>query len=139
MFNFYTNDFLIGKLIVIYIFFLIFISDTTGYIFGKLFNNKKIFKLISPNKTFIGTLFIFIKGLFLYFILFFNKIFNSFYLFLIFNFIILIFNVLGDLFISLYKRVRKIKNSGNILPGHGGILDRIDSSLFSFSVFLFIC
>ncbi|QQG46683.1 MAG: phosphatidate cytidylyltransferase [Candidatus Azosocius agrarius] len=135
--NYFTNDFFIGKMIIIYIFFLIFISDTIGYIFGKSFGKKKIFKKISPNKTYFGIISIFVVVFLLYILLYLNKIFNSFYVFLILNFIVLISSIIGDLVISLYKRFHGSKDSGNFLPGHGGFLDRIDSSLLSFSMFLF--
>ncbi len=107
-------------------------TDIGGYIFGKLIGGKKLTK-ISPKKTYSGVL-----GSFT-----FAVIFGSFFYYLLKNFLNLEFNYiivillvslisqLGDLVISFLKRKAKIKDSGTILPGHGGILDRIDGILFA--------
>ena len=110
-------------------------TDTGGYIFGKLLKGPKLTK-ISPNKTYAG-----VFGSFLLTtistILFFEltlKIHN--YRFveetLIFVFAVSLVSQIGDIIISYFKRLSKIKNTGNIIPGHGGILDRIDGMIFAY-------
>ncbi len=104
-------------------------SDIGGFIFGKLLKGPKITK-ISPNKTYtgaIGSILLTAIVISILFIIFFDK----------FNYSILILSIItslgcqvGDLFFSLLKRKAKIKDTGNFLPGHGGILDRVDGILF---------
>ena len=105
-------------------------SDIGGFVFGKLIGGKKLTK-ISPNKTYSGVL-----GSFLFALLFGYLIFYFQRNFLLFNldilliiFIVSIISQIGDLIISFLKRKAKIKDTGVILPGHGGILDRIDGIL----------
>tara|TARA_B100000941_G_scaffold136124_1_gene96507 strand:+ start:227 stop:640 length:414 start_codon:yes stop_codon:yes gene_type:complete len=114
-------------------------SDIGGYVFGKLIGGKKLTK-ISPNKTYSGVLGSFV----------FSVIFGSLYIFYLkisFNFEINYFVVIivvsltsqiGDLIISLFKRKAKIKDTGSILPGHGGILDRIDGILLALPIGLLL-
>jgi len=112
-------------------------SDIGGFIIGKLFKGPKLTK-ISPNKTFSG---MFGSYLFSYLISFFYiKIFNnfnffniqlSFYDFTFFIFFLATINQLGDLLISYFKRLKKVDDTGKLLPGHGGLLDRIDGLIFS--------
>ena len=100
-------------------------SDIGGFIFGKLFKGPKLTK-ISPNKTYSGAIgsivltLITVSILFYYFL----KIFNLDTIIL--ALVVSIFCQLGDLLFSLLKRKAKIKDTGNILPGHGGVLDRLD-------------
>ena len=107
-------------------------TDIGGFIFGKLVGGKKLTQ-ISPNKTYsgvFGSIFLSITfGHFYY-------IFYKTYLIFEFNYLILIIIIslisqIGDLIISFLKRKAKIKDTGSILPGHGGILDRIDGILFA--------
>jgi phosphatidate cytidylyltransferase len=116
-----------------------FCTDIGGYIFGKIIGGKKLSK-ISPNKTISGTV-----GSFILSIIPLIIVFNSNYLDLEFNLVNIMFcllislvSQLGDLFISLIKRKANIKDTGNLLPGHGGILDRLDGIIFAvpFSYFL---
>ena len=108
-------------------------SDIGGYVSGKIIGGKKLTK-ISPNKTISGSLGSFIFAMFpLFFVNFQNyiEIYFSFSLQnILFCLIISLVCQLGDLFISYFKRLNKIKNSGTILPGHGGLLDRIDGIIF---------
>lgn len=115
------------------IFFIILMgciaSDIGGFIFGKIFKGPKLTK-ISPNKTYAGSIGSLIFSLLIVstsFIIFFN-LFNL--SIIITGLIISIFCQLGDLFFSYLKRKAKIKDTGNILPGHGGLLDRLDGVLF---------
>ena len=114
-------------------------TDIGGYIFGKLFKGPKLTK-ISPKKTYSGVI-----GGYLLSIIFLNLFFNSsYYLYPqemtsnIFLLILLISTVsqLGDIIISYFKRLSKIKDTGKIIPGHGGILDRIDGMIFAFPFLL---
>ena len=103
-------------------------SDLGGYIFGNIFKGKKLTK-ISPNKTISGVIGAFIFSM-LIIPIFYNdlKFININILFLA-TIIISIISQLGDLFISFLKRLAKVKDTGNILPGHGGVLDRVDGIL----------
>ena len=114
-----------------------FFSDTGGYIFGKIIGGKKITK-ISPNKTTGGVIGSFIFSTFpILFIYFFNKneFLNAGNLFLsVKTFILsLLFSLIcqaGDILVSYFKRKNELKDTSNILPGHGGLLDRIDGLIF---------
>ena len=123
---------------VISLLFIILIcvfSDTGGYVVGKLIGGKKLTK-ISPNKTVSGCIGSFLFSLFPVLIFEMQKIINFqlvdnniISLILICLFLSLICQ-LGDLFISYFKRKAKTKDTGTILPGHGGLLDRIDGFIF---------
>ena len=112
--------------------------DVGGYVFGKTFRGKKLTK-ISPNKTVSGSIGSFVLSYVGFFTIYFY--FNDLLfvrlqiesLFFIPFFISLICQ-LGDLFISYFKRKAKIKNTGNIIPGHGGLLDRIDGTIFALPI-----
>ena len=112
-------------------------SDIGGLIIGKMFKGKKLSK-ISPNKTISGSLGSFIFSLIL--IPFFLKYFNSYNILMIilFTVIISLASQLGDLSISLLKRKAKVKNTSDLLPGHGGMLDRIDGIIFAIPTGLLI-
>tara|TARA_B100000989_G_scaffold230928_1_gene177752 strand:- start:40 stop:435 length:396 start_codon:yes stop_codon:yes gene_type:complete len=105
-------------------------TDLGGYIFGKIFKGKKLTK-ISPNKTISGTIGSFICSLFAIpvFITDLNHI--NLNLLILITLVISFVSQLGDLFVSYLKRLAKVKDTGNILPGHGGILDRIDGIIFA--------
>jgi len=114
------------------IFFIMLIgciaSDIGGFAFGKIFKGPKLTK-ISPNKTYAGVIGSLLFSLLIVsfsFIIFLNLLNVST---IITGLIISIFCQLGDLFFSFLKRKAKIKDTGNILPGHGGVLDRIDGVL----------
>ena len=124
------------------IFFLVFIicitTDIGGYVFGKIFKGPKITK-ISPNKTYSGMIGGFLLSIVLSY--FFIEKYSSFWIeqnfaknltLLLIIFFISSVSQIGDLIISYFKRLSKIKNTGNILPGHGGLLDRIDGMIFAF-------
>jgi phosphatidate cytidylyltransferase len=123
------------KLIMVYLLSICIFSDIGGLIFGKFFKGKKLTK-ISPNKTISGTIGSFTSSLILvpiFFSLF--EEFNNYFIELVIISIIVSFTCqLGDLFISYLKRKAKVKDTGNLLPGHGGILDRIDGILFAVPV-----
>ena len=111
-------------------------TDIGGYIFGNLFKGPKLTK-VSPKKTYSGMI-----GGYLLSIIFLYIFYNSPYVFAksleftsdIFIFILLVSTVsqLGDIIISYFKRLSKIKDTGKIIPGHGGLLDRVDGMIFAF-------
>ena len=109
-------------------------SDIGGYVFGKVIGGKKLTK-ISPNKTISGSLGSFIFSILP--VLLFNLqnytgvSFGVLSINIAFCLIISLVCQLGDLLISYFKRLNKVKNTGTILPGHGGLLDRIDGLIFA--------
>ena len=119
-------------------------TDLGGYTFGKIFKGPKLTK-ISPNKTYAGVLggYVFsfsIVFYFLYFDLYFKQSLEAFFKI---EGILLIFAVssvsqLGDIIVSYFKRKSKKKDTGNLIPGHGGILDRIDGMIFAFPIIYII-
>ena len=119
--------------IIILIFLMIWINDTFAYLVGKSFGKHKLFEKISPKKTIEG----FLGGaLFtIIFSFFIPTIFgwdneNTIWKWVVISIIVVIFATLGDLVESKFKRSANVKDSGNIMPGHGGILDRLDSIIF---------
>ena len=112
-------------------------TDIGGYLFGKIFKGPKLTK-ISPNKTYSGM----IGGYFLSLIFlsyFFNWDNNQVTIYWFITTILLsTISQIGDIIISYFKRLSKIKNTGKIIPGHGGLLDRIDGMIFAFPLFYFI-
>lgn len=113
-------------------FVCIAVSDSVAYEIGRRFGTKKLAPTISPNKTvegFVSALFI---GSILYTVVLNNTFDFPLYIDSFLALLFITFGVLGDLFQSKLKRSINIKDSSNILPGHGGILDRIDSYLFCF-------
>ena len=132
------NIFVIDKYFFLTILMICVFSDVGGYVFGKTFGGKKLTK-ISPNKTIYGSIGSFILsyigffGIYLYFSdLLFVRLQVEALVFI--PFFISTICQLGDLFISYYKRKANIKNTGNLIPGHGGLLDRIDGSIFALPI-----
>tara|TARA_Y100001970_G_scaffold23208_1_gene27192 strand:- start:5828 stop:6451 length:624 start_codon:yes stop_codon:yes gene_type:complete len=121
--TFFLYDFLI--LIIICVF-----TDIGGYIFGKLLKGPKLTK-ISPNKTYAGMFGGYILSIISYSFFVENYTLNQIQLSDI-GYVLLVSSIsqLGDLAVSYFKRRSKIKNTGNLLPGHGGVLDRIDGLIF---------
>ena len=117
---------------LIFIISICILSDTGGYLVGNLIGGRKLTK-ISPNKTISGSLGSFIFSLFSIVIFWFGdrNFVTENYLKLIPTCLFLcLICQLGDLFISYFKRQANVKNTGSILPGHGGLLDRIDGVIF---------
>ena len=124
------------------IIFLITICSSTdigGFLFGKLIGGKKLTK-VSPNKTYAGVIGSFILPLILgllYLDIYNDKVIedvNNILLILVISF----FSQLGDLIISFFKRKANVKDTGQILPGHGGILDRVDGILLAVPIAILI-
>ncbi len=103
-------------------------SDIGGYLFGKIFKGKKLTK-ISPKKTYSGLVGAYSLSIF-FPTLIFNNFFSLYYI-IMFSIIVSTVSQSGDLFISYLKRKAKIKDTGKFLPGHGGLLDRLDGIIFS--------
>ena len=123
--------------IIISIFILIWTNDTFAYIVGKSIGKHKLIERISPKKTiegFIGGIaFSILAGILIskfYFQPKQNYLYTSMIIWTISAIIISIFSTLGDLIESKFKRIAGAKDSGTIMPGHGGILDRLDSIIF---------
>ena len=120
-----------SKTIFLWIVFVCFFSDTGGYFVGKFFGGKKISK-ISPKKTYAGIYGSFIFSIFPILIVHF---FESNILILSTKLVILsllfsLFCQLGDMTVSYFKRKNNVKDTGILIPGHGGLLDRIDGLIF---------
>ena len=131
----------VGLNAFLFIILLCVFTDIGGYVFGKVFKGPKLTK-ISPNKTYSGLL-----GSFIFPVIV-SLIYNKYYTltgtyfssklpgvnfelnFLFFILFISMISQLGDLIISFFKRKAKVKDTGNLLPGHGGLLDRIDGLIF---------
>ena len=134
-----------GASLFLFVLFICVLTDLGGYFFGKILKGPKLTK-ISPKKTISG----FVGGFLLPLLIFYVLTKVEFLTFnnqnLIENFLSLIFFIItisfisqiGDITVSYFKRVSGIKNSGNIIPGHGGILDRIDGMIFVFLISYFL-
>ena len=143
MFAFYSayvlrNNFADENLIIFLLVIITCIStDVGGYVFGKTFKGPKLIK-ISPNKTFSGMIggyilsVIFIYVFFYYSYLFYDGITIFTLETLIIILLISTVSQIGDITISYFKRLSNIKDTGKIIPGHGGLLDRIDGMIFAF-------
>ena len=146
MFSFYTTYILyyINESYINFLFILVICvsTDIGGYTFGKLFKGPKLTN-ISPKKTYSGSiggfaLTILSTSLFFKISLFFpedTKIFLSTYMLAI---LISFVSQIGDIIISYFKRLNKIKHTGNLIPGHGGLLDRVDGMIFAFPFYYII-
>ena len=121
------------ELFLIYSILISITTDIGGLFFGKIFKGKKLTK-ISPNKTLSGSIGSFILSLLLTPL--FMKYSDNFSMEILVLIILLtsLTSQLGDLFISYIKRKAKVKNTSNLLPGHGGFLDRIDGIIFSIPI-----
>ena len=154
IFSFYTVYYTRNEMYGDYFYFITIVmicifTDIGGYLFGKIFKGPKLTK-ISPNKTYAGMI-----GGYLCSIIFMSTLFNNL------DFVSEITNIgtrskelsldyfslviaistisqLGDITVSYFKRLSKIKNTGKIIPGHGGLLDRIDGMIFAFPTFYLI-
>ena len=124
-----------GLLIFLFIVLVCVSTDIGGYVFGKLFKGPKLTK-ISPKKTYAGVFGgYFLSIIFTYLLINYSEFFrdqnfekDEFVLVLIISTV----SQVGDIIVSYFKRLSKIKDTGKLIPGHGGILDRIDGMLFAF-------
>ena len=116
----------------LYILIVCVSTDIGGYIFGKVFKGPKLTK-ISPKKTYSGVIGGYLMSIIIYYLFitlnYGNEINSNDFIFVL---LISTISQLGDITISYFKRLSKIKDTGKILPGHGGLLDRIDGMIFAF-------
>lgn len=133
-------DYDLGISPILYIFVYMWVFDTFSYVFGKLFGRHTIAPSISPGKTWEGFTGGIVGALLLTYLLYLSKIlpFSHPFTGYILAVVLSIFAFLGDLFESKLKRRAGLKDSGSFIPGHGGILDRIDSFLFAAPAFYFV-
>lgn len=110
--------------------FIIWSGDSFAYLVGSWIGKTKLFPSVSPNKTWEGTIGGGVFALITGFLYFYFKEINSASYWMILGVVIYIFGSLGDLVESSIKRFFNVKDSGNILPGHGGFFDRFDSFIF---------
>ena len=124
-----------GKNLIVYILFLVWASDIGAYLAGKQWGNAKLIPRVSPGKTTAGAGGGFIFSMLIAFGGYFyfqpQNAFRWFSIAILTAFI----SVLGDLFISMLKRRSNLKDTGQLIPGHGGILDRLDSLIAALPIF----
>tara|TARA_B110000037_G_scaffold16840_1_gene17411 strand:+ start:22 stop:600 length:579 start_codon:yes stop_codon:yes gene_type:complete len=127
------------KIYLLYSVLVAILSDIGGLVFGKIFKGKKLTK-ISPNKTISGSIGSFIFSTLLIPFFYNGQIDQNLLNIFLITIIISLTSQLGDLFISLLKRKAKVKDTSDLLPGHGGFLDRLDGIIFviPLGIFLFI-
>ncbi len=134
---FILSKFLFSKIMLFILLFGCIASDIGGFVIGKLFGGPKLIK-ISPKKTVSGS----VGSIFFTIILMiiFMKLYTQIQILdiILLGFVTSLFCQLGDLFFSFLKRKAKLKHTGNFLPGHGGILDRLDGILFGVPMGLII-
>ena len=124
-----------GHVYLLFITMICVATDVGGFLFGKIFKGPKLTK-ISPNKTYSGMLGSFVFTI-LFIILFLKYLISkNLYELTIeivgFSFLLSIASQFGDIIISYFKRLSNVKDTGKIIPGHGGLLDRIDGMIFAF-------
>ncbi|NLN26502.1 MAG: phosphatidate cytidylyltransferase [Bacteroidetes bacterium] len=132
-----NNDF--SPHLIIFVFVLIWANDTFAYLIGKSFGKHKLLERISPKKTiegfFGGMTGAIIAGLVIYFLTnqseYMEKPLDNLWVWIVLAVIIAIFGTIGDLIQSKIKRQAGVKDSGTIMPGHGGIYDRLDSIIYA--------
>lgn len=122
--------------ILIGIFVLIWVNDSFAYLLGKTFGKHKLFERISPNKTVEGFIGGMVFALLASYVVFYYTETFSVKIWLALALITSIFGTFGDLIQSKLKRQAGVKDSGRLMPGHGGLLDRLDSVLFA-STFIY--
>ncbi len=128
--------------LVLLLLLLIWAADSGAYFSGRRFGSKKLCPQVSPNKTFEGVY----GGIFFAQVVAIGYVISAiqsptskdFFVFCFLALVVTLFSILGDLFESVLKRINDQKESGNILPGHGGLLDRIDSLTASAPIFLLL-
>jgi len=127
------------KIYLLYSVLVAILSDIGGLVCGKIFKGKKLTK-ISPNKTISGSIGSFMFSILLIPLFYKGHIDQTLVNLFLITIIISLTSQLGDLFISLLKRKAKVKDTSDLLPGHGGVLDRIDGIIFAIplGIFLFI-
>ncbi len=129
MIPYQTHNF--SKMLIIGIFMMIWVNDSFAYLVGSTVGKTKLFERISPKKTVEGTLGGLVFTLLAGYILSQNSEELTLVQWIVLSLVIVITGSIGDLIESKFKRVAGVKDSGAILPGHGGLLDRLDSLIFA--------
>ena len=146
IFSFYTiyslrNNFDQEYIHIMFVVLICVATDIGGYAFGKIFRGPKLTK-ISPKKTYSGMIGGFILSIIAILIsnnyVFFYQIENFNLKIIILTLLVSAISQVGDLIISYFKRLSKIKDTGNIIPGHGGLLDRVDGMIFAFPFYYMV-
>ncbi len=132
-----ADDVFHGAKLVLFVCLIVWAADSGAYFAGKSFGKRKMAPAVSPNKTIEGLMGGIVAATVVgwFFADWFNIQFASVPVMLVTIFATVVISVLGDLVESMFKRVSGIKDSSNIIPGHGGILDRVDSLTAAFPVF----
>ena len=132
LFSFYTfYDLSIELFLLIFVILICITTDIGGYFFGKIFKGPKL-TTISPNKTYAGMIGGYVLSLIFLLIIinFIELLVTPFQLFLL-TILLSTVSQAGDIIVSYFKRQANVKNTGNLIPGHGGLLDRIDGMIFA--------
>lgn len=127
----YLRDLDNGLDAILYLFFIVWATDIAAYFAGQFFGGPKLAEKISPNKTVSGALAGLLAAMLIGVISFFVTSNISFLSFLSASVFLSAISQLGDLFESYVKRKAGVKDSGTLIPGHGGVLDRVDALLFA--------
>lgn len=119
--------------LIMSVFILIWISDTAAYLVGSKFGKNRLFERISPKKSWEGAIgsFVITVAIGSFGGYLFPSIFTDWWQWSILAVVVNVFSVFGDLIESMFKRSAGVKDSGNVIPGHGGMLDRLDSFIFA--------
>ena len=133
-----TTVFTQNKILLLVPFIMIWVSDIGAYFIGKKFGKNKLVKNISPGKTIEGALGGYVCNIIFASILFYFFAVN-FYIILFFATIITALSIFGDIYQSFLKRQANLKDSGSIIPGHGGLFDRLDSFCPTLPIFFLVC
>ena len=124
------SDYTDLKIYLLYSVLVAILSDIGGLVFGKTFKGKKLTK-ISPNKTISGSIGSIVLSMVLIPIFYNELIIYDLLTLIILTIVISLISQIGDLFISFLKRKAKVKDTSDLLPGHGGLLDRVDGIIFA--------
>ena len=139
LFSFYSfYDLSMELSLLIFVILICISTDIGGYVFGKIFNGPKL-TTISPKKTYAGVLGGYLLSLICLltitkFIDYQGTILKLFLITILLSTV----SQIGDIIVSYFKRQAKVKNTGNLIPGHGGLLDRIDGMIFAVPIFYLI-
>ena len=132
LFSFYAFYYLsIELILLIFVISICIATDVGGYIFGKIFKGPKLTK-ISPNKTYAGMIGGYLLSL-IFLLIFTSYIYypGNYFQFVLITVLLSTISQAGDIIVSYFKRQAGIKDTGSLIPGHGGLLDRIDGMIFA--------